>query len=447
MQFNRTLWTRVLLVAAPLLAIVAAWLATRPDPESSAVVTAKAPDAAHDHAGMNMGGDTASRVSLDAGTLRRIGVTFAPVTSGPLESEVRATGQVLVDEARVHTISLKVDGWVEQLFVNTTGAAVSRGAPLLSLYSPMLLSAQEELLLASKLTREVAAGSNETRDGARELASAARRRLQLWDITAEQIARIERAGSPQRALVMYAPAGGVVLDKFVTQGQRVMAGDPLFRVADLSTVWVEGDIYEQDLRSVRTGQRVTAHFEALPGQELSGRVSFIYPTLSPETRTARVRVSIANPGLRLKPGMFATLEIESESRGVTLSVPRGALLSTGERQIVFVLRNDGQLEPRQVSVGATSDTRIEILSGLVQGDTVVASATFLIDAESNLGTALGGMGNMPGMEITTPPVAPSKPTQSPVTQPRSTQPPRTPPRTAPPPSTGGARPPDTSGGF
>ena len=266
MQFNRRQWTRVLLVAAPLLAIVAAWLATRQAPDSNASVVASAPDAAHDHAGMNMGGDTASPVSLDAGTLRRIGVTFAPVTIGPLESEVRATGQVLVDESRVHTISLKVDGWVEQLFVNTTGASVSRGAPLLSLYSPMLLSAQEELLLASKLTRDVAAGSSETRDGARDLVSAARRRLQLLDISAEQIARIERAGSSQRALVMYAPVGGVVLEKLVTQGQRVMAGDPLFRVADLSTVWVEGDIYEQDLRSIRTGQRVTAHFEALPGQ-------------------------------------------------------------------------------------------------------------------------------------------------------------------------------------
>ena len=192
----------------------------------------------------------------------------------------------------------------------------------------------------------------------------------------------------------------------MTAGQRIMAGDAVYRLADLSTVWVDGDVYEQDLRAVRQGQRATAEFDAYPGERWAGRIAYVYPTLSPETRTARVRVALANPGLRLKPGMYATLHIEGAGSAAALTVPRAAVLATGERQLVFVRRADGRLEPREVTLGATSDDRAEILRGVSAGDTVVASATFLVDAESNLGTALGGMGDMPGMEITLPPAGP-----------------------------------------
>jgi len=174
-------------------------------------------------------------------------------------------------------------------------------------------------------------------------------------------------------------------------------------VADLATVWVEGDVYEQDLRAVRQGQAATAELDAYPGERWTGRIAYVYPTLSPETRTARVRVALANPGRRLMPGMYATLHIEGAGRAAALTVPRAAILATGERQLVFVRRPDGRLEPRLVEVGAASDDRVEIIRGLTLGDTVVASATFLLDAESNLGTALGGMGDMPGMEFTLPP--------------------------------------------
>jgi RND family efflux transporter MFP subunit len=203
-------------------------------------------------------------------------------------------------------------------------------------------------------------------------------------------------------LVLRSAVSGFVVEKNVLQGQRVMAGDALYKIADLSRVWLEGDVYEQDLPSVHVGQRADAELQAVPGSIVAGRVAYISPMLNAETRTVRVRVELANPGRRLKPGMFATLRLTVAADGRVLTVPRAAVLSTGERHLVFVKRADGMLEPRVVEIGVASTDRIEILRGLALGDTVVASATFLIDAESNLGTALGGMGNMPGMDIAAP---------------------------------------------
>lgn len=389
------------LMLVPVVAVTAAWWFTRPVPGPPATAGAV------DHA--TMGGavsDSAPSVMLDAASGRRIGVTFAPVTQEPLGREVRSVGQVVVDETLVRTVTLKVDGWVERLYVDFTGQRMARGAPLLTLYSPMLVTAQEELFLARQLTRDVTESSEDTRAGAEDLVQAARRRLRWWDVSEEEIARIERAGTAQRALTIYAPVGGVVLEKNVTVGQRIMAGDPIYRVADLSSVWVDAEVYERDLRAMRVGQPATATVDALPGVSMSGRIAYVYPTLSPDTRTARVRVSLPNPASRLMPGMYATLRIESDARGAVLTVPRGAVLATGDRQIVFVQLPNGQLQPRTVEVGAASDERVEILRGVALGDTVVASATFLVDAESNLGSALGGMGNMPGMDMTSPSPAP-----------------------------------------
>jgi Cu(I)/Ag(I) efflux system membrane fusion protein len=181
-----------------------------------------------------------------------------------------------------------------------------------------------------------------------------------------------------------------------------MAGDVLYKVADLTTVWVEGEVFEQDLASIRLGQAVQANFDALPGTHRTGRIAYIYPTVNPETRTARIRVVLSNGDLALKPGMYATIQISGATRGEVVTVPQSSVLSTGERSIVFV-REGTQLTPREVAVGATVGDRVEIRRGIKPGETVVASATFLVDAESNLGTALGGMGNMPGMDVTTPP--------------------------------------------
>ncbi len=341
-------------------------------------------------------------VMLTADAARRIGVTFAPVILGPLGREVRTVAQVTYDETRLRTISPKIDGWVEQLYVNFTGQPVSVGQPLLSLYSPMLVSAQQELLLAGRVMQSLSDASSEARQEAADLRAAARRRLQYWDISDAQIAHLERTGEVLKTLTLRSSANGVIIEKNVQQGQKIMAGESLYKVADLSIVWIEGEVFERDLAGIRVGSSVNVELEALPGEKRTGRITYLYPTLNAETRTARIRVALPNPGNRVKPGMYATILIEGATQSM-LSVPRSAVLSTGERNLVFVRGPKGDLEPREVSIGFSTNDRTEILSGVKVGDTVVASATFLVDAESNLGSALGGMGEMPGMDVSTPP--------------------------------------------
>jgi Cu(I)/Ag(I) efflux system membrane fusion protein len=400
---------RILRMAAYPVVLLAAiggvYLATRDGRAATPAATA------HSHGVTASSDSTKGPITLGDADARRIGITFAPVTLGALSREVRTVGQITFDETRVRAIAPKVDGWVERLYVNSTGQPVVQGQPLLAIYSPMLVTAQEELLLARRLQGEMAGAESGTTQRAEDLVTSARRRLTYWDIPASEIAEIERTGTVHKTLTLRAPAGGYVLEKNVLAGQKIMAGDALYRVADLSAVWVEGEVFEQDLANVREGQTVSAEFQALPGERRTGRIAYVYPTLNPETRTVRVRVVLPNHDLRLKPGMYATLRITAGARDAVLTVPRSAVLSTGERSIVFVRAPNGQLAPREVSVGASNDERVEMLRGVRAGETVVASATFLVDAESNLGTALGGMGDMPGMELTTPP----KPLDAPAT--------------------------------
>ncbi|HET7374944.1 MAG TPA: efflux RND transporter periplasmic adaptor subunit [Gemmatimonadaceae bacterium] len=378
-------------------AVVGVYLATRTTDTPAPVA------AGHVHGAPAATGDVGKSVMLSDADARRIGVTYATAQVGPLAKEVRTVGQVTFDETRVKAISPKIDGWVDQLYVNATGQPVSVGQPLLTIYSPMLVSAQEELLLAKRLEGDVSGASGDARQNASDLLASARRRLTYWDIPASEIAEVERTGQVEKTLTLRAPAGGYVLEKNVLAGQKIMAGDALYKVADLSVVWVEGEVFEQDIANVHVGQAVHADFDALPGEHRLGRIAYVYPTLDPQTRTVRVRVVVPNSDLRLKPGMYATILIAGTERGNVLTVPRSAVLATGERSIIFVRDSSGMLTPREVAVGAANDTRVEILRGLSAGETVVSSATFLVDAESNLGTALGGMGNMPGMEMTTPP--------------------------------------------
>lgn len=396
---GRTILRGLVYGAVVVIAIGGVYLATRR--KGDAAPTA----AGHVHGAASVGGDIGKSVMLSPADERRIGVTYATATRGPLAKEVRTVGQITFDETRLRTISPKIDGWVDQLYVNATGQAVSVGQPLLTIYSPMLVSAQEELLLAKRLQNEVSAASEDTRQNAADLAASARRRLAYWDIPASEIAEIERTGVVQKTLMLRASAGGYVLEKSVLAGQKIMAGEALYKVADLSTVWAEGEVFEQDIANVRLGQTVHADFDAMPGEHRLGRIAYVYPTLDPQTRTVRVRVVLPNGDLRLKPGMYATIRIAGNERTNVLTVPRSAVLATGERSIIFVRDSTGTLTPREVSVGASNDDRVEILRGLAAGETVVSSATFLVDAESNLGTALGGMGNMPGMELTKPPKA------------------------------------------
>lgn len=392
---------RVLRVAVPLsvvgLSIVAAFILTRDAPAAAAT----------DHVHAGVAASSAGPVSLDARDAQRIGVTFAEAGFEPMNISVRSVGQVTYDETRTTAIAPKIDGWVEKLYVNFTGQHVEQGEPLLDIYSPMLVTAQDELLLAAKLVREVANGTEEARRSAEQMLLAARRRLGYWDVSAADVERIERTGQVQRTLTLRAGSRGVVVEKFVLSGQRIMTGETLFRLADLRTVWLDGQVFEHDLALVRTGQRVSVEIEAYRGERWSGQVTYVYPVVDPDTRTARIRIELANPGLRLRPGMFATVHLTSAQRSSVLSVPRSAVLATGQRSIVFLRTANGALEPRHVVTGLVSDERVEIRSGLQAGDTVVVSATFLIDAESNLKSALGGMAGMPGMEV--PPARPVQP--------------------------------------
>jgi Cu(I)/Ag(I) efflux system membrane fusion protein len=374
-------------------AVVGAYLATQEGAPAGA-----AADHAH---GAAPGAGEAMPVTLGPREQARIGVTFAPVLRAPLDRSVRTVAQVSYDETRVKTVAPLIDGWVDQLFVNFTGQTVRRGERLFSIYSPMVVTAQQELLLARRLVDDLAAGTPEAARSARELMQSAQRRLQYWGVPADEIRRVEETNEVRRTVALRSPYAGVVVDKPVLAGQRIMAGEVAYKIADLSRVWLEGEVFERDLPAVRLGMSVTAEFTALPGVIREGRVTYVYPTVNPDTRTARIRVELANPDAALKPGMYSTIRFSARTDSL-LSVPRSAVLATGERNFVFVRGRDRRFVPHVVTLGATTDDRVEILDGLSPGDTVVASGTFLVDAESNLGSLMGGMGNMPGMDVTAP---------------------------------------------
>ncbi len=414
-----TIWGIVLAAS-----VVVAWLATRER-------AAAAVPSGHDHGAMAAAA-TAAPVSVGADAARRIGVTYAPATMGSLAVEVRTVGQVAYDETRETAIAPKIDGWVDKLYVDFTGREVRAGEPLFSIYSPMLVAAQEELLVAARLDRDVANGTPDARARAAGLLASARRRLLYWDIPESDIDRIEQSGEVTKTLTLRAPTSGVVVEKSVVAGQQIMAGQSVYRIADLGTIWVEGEVFERDLSLVRLGARVAVEMESYPGEHWTGTITYVYPTVDAATRTARIRVALPNPGLRLKPGMYATIRVRGTRGGHVLSIPRTAALSSGERTIAFVRLADGRLAPREIVTGFANDDRVEVLRGLAPGDTVVASATFLIDAESNLSAALGAMAGMPGMDMTTPG---DKPVATPADMPGMKMPPA-----APTPPSGGRKP-------
>ena len=325
-----------------------------------------------------MPGMDAIRITLRQASLA--GVTFAVASEAPLERTVRAVATVVPNERGLGIVNARVSGWVEKLYLNETGMFVELGAPLFELYAPDLVTAQEELLLAKRL-----AGTA----GGASLVMAARRRLALWNIPEQTIAAIEETGTVQQRLSIRSPYRGHVLEKNVIEGQMVRSGERLFMVADLSTVWIEPAIFEQDISLIRLGQRAAITLDALPGTEFAGRVTFIYPTLDATTRTLRVRIEIPNPRGTLRPMMYGTVRIRTAGLRGTL-VPLTAVIPTGDRDLAFVLRG-GAVVPTDVTVGARGDSAILVMEGLAVGDTVVASATFLFDSESSLGAAMAGI--------------------------------------------------------
>ena len=334
-------------------------------------------------------------VYLTADAANRIGITYATAEQKALLHEVRALGNVMADERRLATVNPKIEGWVERLHVNFRGAPISRGQPLLEIYSPMIVSAQEELILARRLVEQSSAsGTARAADNARELLDSARRRLRYLDFSAAVIDEIERSGTAQRTMTVTSPVNGVVVEKNVVEGMRIMPGMDIYQVADLSRVWVEVDVFEKDFALIRLGQHAVVTFDAYPGDEFQAPVTYVYPTLNAQARTGRVRLELPNPNNRLKPGMYAQVLLHLSTPHEMIVVPRTAVLQTGERSVVFIRRGDGALEPRRVQVGMVSGNEVEIVTGVQSGDVVVSSASFLIDAESNLGASMDAMDAM-----------------------------------------------------
>ena len=339
-----------------------------------------------------------SNVSLSPQRQQLIGVKLGMAGIRDLSRVARTVGIVAVNETRRAQIHTKFEGYVEQLYVNFTGEVVRRGQPLLSIYSPDLLATENDLLLASRARKQFG----------NTLYDAAKKRLLLWDVAPAEIDEVERSGKLLRAVTLRSPVDGVVLTKTVVQGARVMSGDALYDLADLREVWVLADVYESELPYVGLGQSAQVTLSSFPGRVWQGRVSFITPVIDPSTRTAKVRIALANADGALRPDMFANVALE-EPIGRVLTVPESAVLQTGTRALVFVALGHGQFAPRQVQTGVHAGGFYEIRQGLSAGETVVAEANFLVDSESRLKSAIanmgsaggGGMANMPGMEAPT----------------------------------------------
>jgi len=323
-------------------------------------------------------------VSIDPARQQLIGVVTTRVERHHLHRIVRTVGRVTVDESRLSEVHAKVEGYVEKLYASETGKILRRGEPLLTIYSPDLVSAQQEYLVALR-SRDRLAGSPfpEVRKSGETLLAAARERLRLWDITDADIGRLEETGEVRRTLTLHALTTGYIMERMVVQGMRVMPEMTLLRLADLSHVWVEADIYEYEAPVVAVGQVASLTLQALPGRVLSGRVSYIYPALEEMTRTLKARLEFANPGLQLKPGMYADVEIMVPVAD-QLAIPEQAVVDTGARRLVFVKEGEGTFVPREVTLGPRAAGYYPVLSGLREGEQVVASPNFLVDSESRL---------------------------------------------------------------
>ena len=317
-----------------------------------------------------------------------IGLKTVEVTIQTLQKVIRTVGRVEYDERRQATVNTKFEGWIEKLYIDYTGKYVRKGEPLAEIYSPELIATQQELINTLKWAsrgKEVKSetiGSMLSRD-AETIVEAARQRLRLWDITDEQIRKIEETGKPIRALTVYSPVNGYVVQKMAIRGMKVMPGEKLFDIADLSTVWIISDVYENEMQLVREGQTAVISLSYFPGKEFSSRIDYIYPALSGDTRTAKVRFTVPNPGGLLKPQMFTNVEIKI-GLGKKLAIPEDAVIDTGERQVVYVDHGDGNFEPREVQLGARVEGMREVLKGLKAGEKIASSATFLIDSEAQL---------------------------------------------------------------
>ncbi|WP_411279550.1 efflux RND transporter periplasmic adaptor subunit [Gemmatimonas sp.] len=398
--------------------------------------------------GMDMSAD--GTAVFTAAQLRHFGVLFGTVEQRVMTDEVRAVGIVMADETRLASVTPKFSGFVERLDVSSTGQPVRRGQPMAAIYSPDLLAAQQELLIARDFDRSLSGTSVPgVPASSGSLLAAARQRLRLWDVPESLIEDVLRSGRAQRTIPLYAPMSGVITERFVVRGQAVQAGMPLYTITDLSKVWVNIQLREADANLVREGTSASLAFTALPGRPYEGRVAYVYPTVGEATRTLSARIVVGNTDGRLKLGMYATASLTSVAR-TALTVPSTAVIQTGERAMVFVDMGDGRLMPHDVELGRVSGEITEVLAGLEPGQRVVTSAQFLLESESNLAEVMksmigmsgsaDAMGAMPGMSMpgadtrgmSGAAAATSRPTASPSTAPRKPAPASAPSRRSPP---------------
>jgi Cu(I)/Ag(I) efflux system membrane fusion protein len=329
------------------------------------------------------------QVEISSQQQQLIGVKTVKVSFKSIQKVIRTVGRIEADERKQTTINTKIEGWIEKLHVDYTGRYVKKGEPLVEIYSPELLATQQEFLSVLKWAKQpddkkkddtlslmLAKDANATLD-------AARQRLRLWDISDAQVKQIEQTGKPVRTLTLYSPVSGFVTQKMAVLGMKVMPGEKLFDIADLSDIWIIADIYEYEMPFVKVGQQAKITLSYFPGKELSSKIDYIYPTISADTRTAKVRLTLPNPGGQLKPQMFTNVEIRIDL-GKKLTIPDSAVIDTGKGQVVYVDRGNGSFAPREIQTGLRADGTVEVLRGLKAGEKVATSANFLIDSEAQL---------------------------------------------------------------
>lgn len=331
-------------------------------------------------------------VTINTDRQQLIGLKTAKVAEGSVGGELRTNGRVAVDETRVRKVNVKVEGFVERLYVDFVGKPVAKGQPLFSIYSPEFVSAQREYLLALKTQQAMSQGAFQSSGS--DLLESARRRLQYWDVPQETINHLEQTGEVQRTLTLRSPVSGVVTAKNVVEGSRITSADIPFEITDLSHVWVLADAYESDLSRAKVGMTAELTLQSSPGRVFKGRVAFIDPFLDPKSRTAKLRLEFPNPKGELKPELFGEVVLKGQGRKGLL-VPRDAIMDSGTMRVAFVALGNGRFEPREVTTGVSLGEQVEILQGLKAGDDVVTRANFLVDSESRLRAALAQMGSTP----------------------------------------------------
>jgi Cu(I)/Ag(I) efflux system membrane fusion protein len=371
-----------------------------------AAPAAPAEHAGHAAAGTGAAGDTAAAgavkaVYISPARQQLIGVRTAEITHRALDTTIRTVGVIAFDETRVAQIHTKISGWIDRVMVDSIGKDVRKGQALFTVYSPELVATQKEYLLALKAQEQFANSQfEETRESARTLLAATRERLHLWDVTDAQVEELTRTGESRKYLTVYSPASGIVLERSAFPGQYVTPEMQTFKIADLSTVWVIGQLFEYELGMIKPGQQAQVQFPYGQAMKtLAGRITFVYPEIDPQTRRAKVRIELKNPGLQFKPESYVTVLV-TVSGGHQLAIPKEAVLDNGNKRYAILARADGYFEPREIQIAEPVDDYYPVLSGLEMGDKVVTSAQFLIDSESNLQAAMQAMSlSMPGMDM------------------------------------------------